>query len=361
MNIRQEIHDLWEQRMQFKCIDIRCYGRVCLSRNISGFPFSFQASAHQRFEVLEKIKKALTNVLNLSTEWFEIALASCNPVEGILLRSLCRLENPCDETVVWVNRKNFVQIIANDGDHCRLQYISSFLTYKELWSVIDALDTQLETQLDYAFDPELGYYTCSPSYLGTGLLTEGLLHLPGLCFFRQINHVQEALKELQLKFKIAKRVKDEYLAHFFYISNTFGRGCDEITLLNHFENANQLIIQKEEEAREVIKTKHATFIRDSVSRAWGLLRHCYEISFEEAMNLLSVVAMAFRMGMFVGMDENSFMRLWQSMSTFGLKVTFQKEFKPEEENTVRADILRNYFSKISDPFIVRTEEGSHVS
>jgi len=360
MNIRQEIHDLWASRTKFGKEPVRLHHRIRLSRNLLNFPFSQNASIDQRFEILKELRSALNETIDFQNKWLEIPWNSCNPNERSLLTSLYFLENPCDETILWIHEKKHIQIIAHDRDHLRLQYLSNQLSLKKLWKAIDKLDTQLEAQLNYSFDPSLGYYTCASEQLGTGILAEVLLHIPGLCFLRKLSCLEEAANEMQLHFKPFQLVNDKILGHLFSLSNAFGRGCNEKDLCEHLETISQKIIDNELKVRKSIEIKNVSFLKDSISRSFGLLRNCYEISYEEAMNLLSVILMALDMDIISGIKRNNLTSLWQSISPINLREFYKKDFLDSEENTVRANIVRAFFSKLPNVSIFKAKEGTHV-
>ena len=360
MNIRQEIHDLWKNRTMFGKSPVRLLQRVLLSRNLLNFPFSQNASIEQRFEIVKELRSALNEIVDFQDKWLEISWSSCNSEERSLLTSLYFLENPCDETILWLHEKKSIQIIAHDGDHLHLQYLSNKSSLEKLWETVDTLDTQLETNLNYAFEPSLGYYTCISEQLGTVLLAEVLLHIPGLCFLRNLSCIEEAANEMQLHFRPFKLTNDKVLGHLFSLSNASGRGYNEKDLCEHLAIVVQKIIDNEFKARDSIEAKNAPFLKDSVSRSLGLLSNCYEISYEEAMNLFSIILMALDMGILLGIKRNNLISLWQSISPIDLREYYKKDFLDSEGNTIRANIIRAFFSKLSDISIFKAKESVHV-
>ena len=358
MSIRQEIRDIWETKTKVDNASVWMGNRVRLSRNIENIPFSSQASSAQKQAIVERLYKAFAPILPLD-ECVELRWSDCNSNEKELLKNLFYLDFPCDETVIWYHPKQHVQVIANNGDHVQLQLTLSRLQLKTMWKKLDALDSLLEQNLTYAFDPTWGYFTSNPHDLGCGLVAETYLHLPALCFLKKLPTLLEATQELQLSLLPAHLDKDKIMGHLFFLSNLDALGGDENTLLDHVNNMAQRLCQLEHRAREVVAKDNITLLQDGISRSLGLLGRCYEISYEESMNLLSIVLMAIDMGFISNKKRRAVLRLWQSMSSVCLKEFFSKDVLTIDK--VRADVLRAYFSKIDDPFFLKVKGGSYVS
>ena len=62
---------------------------------------------------------------------------------------------------VVINKDQTVSVMINEEDHLRIQVLRSGFQLKKAWNAINALDTELEGRLDYAFSPRLGNKTKS--------------------------------------------------------------------------------------------------------------------------------------------------------------------------------------------------------
>src|SRR5260370_2067863 len=83
-------------------------------------------------------------------------------------------------SAVGMNRKPTLSVMINEEDHLRMQSIRSGLQLKQAFELVDKLDSALESSLEFAFDPRLGYLTACPTNVGTGMRASAMLHLPGL-------------------------------------------------------------------------------------------------------------------------------------------------------------------------------------
>ena len=68
--------------------------------------------------------------------------------------------------------------MINEEDHLRIQVMRAGFQLKKAWNAINAIDSELEEKLNYAFSPTLGYLTACPTNLGTGMRASAMMHLP---------------------------------------------------------------------------------------------------------------------------------------------------------------------------------------
>ncbi len=360
-NVRQEVHELWEKLSGFgKKLDEKLNG-VRISRNLADFPFSCQACENQKIQISQAVIKACQVLPNFDNDGLILNWKSCNAEERKLLLHVCFLENPTDETVLVYLKAQNLFIIINDCDHIRLQGIALNLHLRSLWRKLDILDSQLEENLVYSFDPERGYSTCSTDTLGTGIKGFSLIHIPAICYKQQLGQIVAGLEAMSLKLEPYAKIEDRILGHLFFVTNVTSIGCNEELLLNHIEEATQAIITREKLIRKQLISDNRNFIKDSVGRSLGVLRNCYELSFEEGMNLISIIIMAMDLGALSNKKCSALMKLWACMPTENLQQFLNKELKIEEEKQVRADVVRKFFIRNEDFCSIETKGGAYVS
>ena len=79
-----------------------------------------------------------------------------------------------------LSRDESVCVMINEEDHLRMQALLPGFQIRQAWKTIDAVDTELEKTLRYAYSPTLGFLTACPTNLGTAIRVSAMLHLPGL-------------------------------------------------------------------------------------------------------------------------------------------------------------------------------------
>jgi len=86
--------------------------------------------------------------------------------------------------------------------------------------------------------------------------------------------------------------------------------------------------------------KKQSFLLNNVGRAYGILRHGYMISSEEALNSLSALRLGVDMGMFSSVDIHTVNELFLNVQPSHLQIRAGRELTPEERDTERATLIR---------------------
>lgn len=360
--VRKEIYDWLKTFLGFNKEPGEKLNCVRISRNLEGFPFACQATTEQKDQISREILKACRCCLpDFKKDYCILKWQECNTTERELLISTCFLEDPTDDTLLVFKRNKNVFIVLNDCDHIRFQWIDPDSVPRLLWQQLNVFDALLEENLSYSFDPEKGYNTCSLDTRGTGVKIFSLVHIPAICYKQQLNQVVAALEAMSLKLEPYAKIEDRVLGHLFFVTNTTSLGCSEETLVDHVEKTVQTVITKENQAREALLGENKNFIKDSVGRSLGVLRSCYELSFEEAMNLFSIVVMAMDLGLVNGKKRTALMKLWYSMRFERLQQYLKEDFDYLQEKQVRADVVRKFFLKNEDFCLIEAKKEAYVS
>ena len=183
--------------------DIVISTRVRLARNLAGRRFPLAASEKERREVVSKVTAAAveSDVLGgAGTLAFDPE--EMTPLDRTILleRRLASrefLEHP-EGTRLLVRSDESSSIMINEEDQLRIQTLRPGFQLDEVWRVINELDDELSSKLDYAFDDKLGYLTSCPTNVGTGMRASVMLHLPGLVLSGQINAAIQGIGKLNL-------------------------------------------------------------------------------------------------------------------------------------------------------------------
>src|SRR5437762_12713635 len=111
-----------------------------------------------------------------------------------------------------------------------MQSIRSGLQLKQAFKLVDKIDTALESKLDFAFDPRLGYLTAYLTNVGTGMRASAMLHLPGLVLSERINQVIQAVRKSGLAVRGLYCEGPDAIGKLFAVSNqtSLGEHAEEI-------------------------------------------------------------------------------------------------------------------------------------
>lgn len=329
--------------------DIVISSRIRLARNLSSFPFTNRASAHQKAEI-EVYLKGRLDKLDFTPRLDYISLAGLSPLDRQLLverqlisRELANSEGPRG---VAVAPNEIISVMVNEEDHLRLQVIRSGFALDEAWQDADRLDDKLEERVPYAFNEELGYLTACPTNVGTGLRASVMLHLPALVLTKQIEKVFRALQKINLAVRGLYGEGSRASGDFYQISNQVTLGKSETTIINEIRDVIPNIIAYERQARQTLTRENHAIVLDRVRRAFGTLGNAMVMTSEETMDLLSSVRLGVNLGLIDEININEVNELFIHTQPAHLQKLLGKQLDSEERNSERARFLRNRLREI---------------
>ena len=167
--------------------------RIRLARNVSGLPFPHKLDAELAFGFVKKIHDVLQ-----ATEKFDMRFISqMDEVEKRIylekhLVSLDLLQN--DRLgAVMVNKDESLSIMLNEEDHIREQSIVKGFDLPKAYKKIRRIDDKIISQVDIAYDDNLGFLTSCPTNVGTGMRASVMMFLPALSKTGRISALIDAL------------------------------------------------------------------------------------------------------------------------------------------------------------------------
>jgi protein arginine kinase len=334
--------------------DIVVSSRIRLARNLSSFPFTSRASAHQKAEIDHLLREKVAK-LDAEPRLEYVHLPNLPPLDRQLLverqlisRELANTEGPRG---VAVSSTETVSIMINEEDHLRLQVIRSGFALDECWQDIDRLDDALEQRIHYAFSEEFGYLTACPTNVGTGMRSSVMLHLPALVLTKQIEKVFRALQKIHLAVRGLYGEGSRASGDFYQISNQVTLGKSETTILTEIREVIPQIIAYERQARSTLTRESRQALHDRVSRAFGTLCSATMITSEETMDLLSSVRLGINLGLLEDITVPTVNELFIHTQSAHLQKLMGAALDTEERNSARARYLRTRLR----------ESGSHLN
>src|SRR5207248_3137619 len=229
--------------------------RVRLARNVQKFSFPGWAKKTERLQILEAIKPRVEELPEMS-DAFSVYSQDLSALEKQVLveRHLISREHAAKGvgSAVIMNKKQTLSIMINEEDHLRMQSIRSGLQLKQAFKLVDKIDSALESKLEFAYDPRLGYLTACPTNVGTGMRASAMLHLPGLVLSELINQVIQAVSKIGLAVRGLYGEGTEAMGNLFQISNQTTLGEKEEEIIARLNKVIETIIEKEQDARQVL-------------------------------------------------------------------------------------------------------------
>jgi len=328
--------------------------RVRLARNLRKRPFPGWAKKAERTSILELIRSHVEALPEMQ-ESFSENLQDLSALDRQVLveRHLISREHAAKGggSAVVVNRRQTVSIMINEEDHLRMQSIRSGLQLKQAFKLIDKIDSALESKLDFAFDPRLGYLTACPTNVGTGMRASAMLHLPGLVLSELINQVVQAVGKIGLAVRGLYGEGTEAMGNLFQISNQTTLGEREDEIINRLSKVIETIIEKEHDARQILLQKKSNTLCDQIGRAYGVLTYAHAMPSKEALNLLSIIKLGMDLGAFPEDQRLQIDELFIDTQPAHLQKSSQQKLNAEERDHLRAQLIRDRLKLFPKPDI----------
>ncbi|MDF1809094.1 MAG: protein arginine kinase [Phycisphaerales bacterium] len=336
--------------------DVVMSSRVRLARNISGFPFTPQASRIDRTQVLEACRHRILNMTTSTASQFmwinlhqvgredrnllvERQLMSRQHAKGKLSTGKGGLDEPRGVAVLVPDER--VSIMINEEDHLRLQIIRSGLALTSCLAEANELDDQIEAGMDYAYHPRFGYLTACPTNVGTGLRLSVMLHLPGLKLTGELEKVRRAAHDMGLAVRGFYGEGSDSPGEFYQLSNqtTLGKS-DEMLLREMEQEIVPRVVGYERHARKNLIANRKEMLEDQIWRAIGVLKNARLMKVEEAMEYLSLVRVGAMLGLVEGVTLEQIHTLLLHVQPMHLQKTLGKTLTQQQRRVARAELIR---------------------
>lgn len=324
--------------------DIVISSRIRLARNISGYPFVNRATATQRTELTEMVKRHVAQGDTTGRLTF-LDLEKIDDLDHqVLVERHVISRQHADgrgSRGVALSEDESVSLMVNEEDHLRIQVLRSGMQLAEIWEEIDRIDDRLEGVIDYSFHPRYGYLTACPTNVGTGIRVSVMLHLPALKLTGEIERVFRAAKDMRLAVRGLFGEGTEATGDFFQISNQVTLGRTEGEIINDFvHQVIPKIVDYEHRARRALVQDKTLALDDRVWRSYGALKFARTISSQETMLHLSHLRMGVNLGRIKLVDLPAVNELFLLTQPAHLQKLAGSRLTGEQRSAARADLIR---------------------
>lgn len=333
------------------CGDVVVSTRVRLARNLKQYPFPARASASQREAVERQVKDALLSGNSiLSKEFRFVPLENTTEEEAVSLveRHIVSPEFIADRRgkAVLISADESISIMVNEEDHLRIQVLREGFSLKEAAETADRIDTLLSENLDFAFDPELGYLTQCPTNLGTGLRASVMLHLPGLTESGAMPRIASNLSKLGLTIRGTYGEGSKSIGALYQLSNQITLGLSENEAIENLRSITVQLMEEERKARAQMSEEIAW--QDKIDRAAGVLKSARVLSSSEFMELLSYIRLGLSTGVLQGVTTQELNALMVNAQPATLMAKAGKQLDQNQRDILRAQMAREACAKIKE-------------
>jgi protein arginine kinase len=235
--------------------------------------------------------------------------------------------------------KQRVALMINEEDHLRMHVIRPGLDLKSAWRVLDGVDSELEKHVDYAFSAELGYLTVCPSNVGTGMRASVMLHLPGLKLIDEIDRVIAGLNRMGLAVRGTFGEGSEDFGNMYQVSNQTTLGKSEAVIVQQVQSVAERLVELEINARGRLLEKREVYVRDYVSRAFGIVHYAGVMASGEALDLLSALRFGVELDMVAGISVEKLNELMLLIQPGHLQKNAKNALSAEERDILRSQLV----------------------
>jgi protein arginine kinase len=294
--------------------DIVLSSRVRLARNLADTPFPSTMDNRMADSLIHRVHRSVSGKDSpIRDEYQFLKMGDLAPIDKEILIEK-HLASPdlmknSERSAILINREELCSIMINEEDHIRMQCIFPGYQLKEALNYLNIVDDAIEGQLPYAFDDELGYLTCCPTNLGTGMRASVMMHLPGLATTGQMKAILQTLAKVGITVRGLYGEGSEAVGDIYQISNQITLGASEGEIITSLEVVAGQMVEKERQTRRAIAAKNPIQFEDSIWRAYGIMVHAKIMELNEFMGLLSRVRLGVEMGIIPNIDIRTINRL----------------------------------------------------
>ena len=330
--------------------DIAISSRIRLARNLRDLPFPCAAGPQEMEQVCQLVRAAARSSGTLGCPdclEFRIGELSATDREILLERRLASRELIGNLTggCLLVKGDGSCSVMVNEEDQLRIQVLAPGFQLEKVWNKINALDNELGKELAYAFDEQLGYLTCCPTNVGTGMRASVMLHLPGLVMTGKINATIHGINKLNLAVRGIFGEGSENQGNLFQVSNQITLGDNEEHIIEELSKVIRQLINYEKAARIHLMEHDQASLLDHVGRSYGILRHSYKLSAKEALNCLSGLRTGVDLGLFNNVDIHRVNQMFLTIHPAHLQKSAGRNLSAAERDVFRASYCRQLLAK----------------
>jgi protein arginine kinase len=325
--------------------DIVLSSRVRLARNMKNYLFPTLLSTEKAKEICSLVKNYFEGNTSLPFGPFEyIEMEQMEPIEKrVLVEKHLISPNLVEDSIYGaciLSENEQLSIMINEEDHLRIQSLFPGLQLKEALKLANDIDNYIESQLEYAFDENIGYLTSCPTNVGTGLRASVMMHLPALVMTNQLSRMIPSINQLGLVVRGIYGEGSEALGNIFQISNQITLGKSEEEITDDLITIVQQLIQQERSVRDALMKTSTIQLEDRVYRSLGILKFSRVIETKESAKCLSDVQLGIDLGIIEDLPKRLLSELMVLTQPGILQQYAGQPLQPVERDIRRATLIR---------------------
>lgn len=326
--------------------DVILASQVQLSRNLEGIPFPARLDDAEKLRTAERIRAAAADSKSSLAGIFRyVDMQALEEKRAVAMaeRRLVKPEFIADRKGrgLLVSPDESLCILINGEDHLLLQSAGAGFSLSKVYERADSLDSILGKSLPFAFDPRLGFLTENPSNLGTAMVASLILHLPALNDLGVVERLSANLFRLGMSLRGIGGTVIRPRGSIYRLSNRITLGLSEQEAVENLTGmARQIMAQERSSRKKLIQDIR---VQDTVSRSLGILRSARLLTYNEFLDLASVVRFGVAAGFLRGIDYQLIDGLVLRTPPATLMLEYGTTLTDSERRAFRAKMVREAF------------------
>ena len=321
--------------------------RIRLARNLAAYPFPEKLDETLAKEIIYLVE----NRLKALDEFEKQDISKLTREEATLLQekhlispALIRKKNVA---AVFLSADRDVSVMVNEEDHLREQYILKGFDLYKAYERMSALDEELGSRLNFAYDEQLGYLTACPTNVGTGMRASVMMFLPGLARTNGLKSFLPTLKENGLTVRGVFGEGTAAEGYSYQVSNERTLGLSESEILEKMVSMTMTLCDMELRAREQMLQTDEIALKDECLRAYGMLTNCAKLSLDELTAGMVKVKLGIVLGFLKTRSLHDFNEFLENMRPASFRLENELRGASEYEcDLMRAEIAQKVLPEL---------------
>lgn len=310
--------------------------RARLVRNIEGKKFPERLLREEKENILKEVNLSIKNLVR---DFKSLNIDTRIKKDFFVERHILS-RGSSDFAFIFTNEVEEETYIVNDRDHLRIQITLPGMSLEDVFSMARYRMRTLESEFNFSYTENFGYLTSSLTNTGTGFRLSVLMFIPGIFLARETEKILALLVKAPIVLRGLYGERSEIKGNFIQISTKFTLGVTMEDSVRMLKDVVKALIETENRSRDMILASARIELEDRVSRSLAILESARIISFDEALEHLSIVKFASQVGFEGVPDERLLNKLLLWISPVHLSALNGFELKGEELDIKRAELLR---------------------
>jgi protein arginine kinase len=325
--------------------------RASISRNLANYKFPTSCKIKESKEIMDVIRNCASKTGGLSDLCF-LDMAEVKKNQRLILINDYQIEKDFISKLsgrgILVmprhsTKENAIAVPLCWDDHIKIQVSGPGNVIREVYNKAVEIEKLFERRLSFAFDSEWGYLTSDPANLGTALEVSFLAHIPALSISSDITDFINRLIKVGCTVRgFGGMDNDEITGNIVRISSAKTLGRSEEDIVEEMHSICLNIIEEEKDSRKILVKKDLLGAEDNIYRSYGLVEYAKILSFEESIELLSILRLGVDLGLIDKVKNFDLFGIINMINDYNIASEFEMGIEATEDDIdqKRAEFIR---------------------